>query len=144
MSKYISFIILSIFFIGITSVSISNADDIPATTVDGRRVILHDNGTWEFADFAEPVEFKEPEQAMEFVKNLPCSRGGTIEQYLTKKAEIPSIEDLGWHVHPIEDGFEVERILLFSQRVQSKYRWNVYKSGKVTPLNGKAIGITKE
>ncbi len=144
MFKYISIIILSIIFIVITSVSISSADDIPATTVEGRRVILHDNGTWEFTDFAEPVELTEPKQAVEFVKNQPCSRGGTIDQYLTNKAEIPSIEDLGWKVYPKEDGFEVERLLLFSQKVQSKYIWHVYKTGKVTPLNGKAIGITKE
>ena len=144
MFKYISVIILSIFFIEIISVSISSADDIPATTVDGRGVVLHDNGTWEFADFVEPVELTEPKQAVEFVKNLSCSRGGTIDQYLTNKAEIPSIEDLGWKGHPKEDGFAVVRLLLFNQKIQSKYIWHVYKMGKVTPLNGKAIGITKE
>ena len=144
MSKYISVIILSIFFIEITSLSISYADDIPATTEDGRGVILHENGTWEFADFAKPVELKGWEQAEEFVKNLPCSRWGTVDQYLTKKAESPAVEDLGWSVYPKEDGFEVERLFLISQRIQAKYRWHVYKTGKVTPLNGKAIGITKE
>ncbi|MHC4270009.1 MAG: hypothetical protein ACYSTS_16315 [Planctomycetota bacterium] len=120
------------------------ADDIPATTVDGRGVILHEDGTWEFADFAEPVELKRSEQAEEFVKNLPCSRGGTIGQYLTRKVETPSVEDLGWHVYPKEEGFEVERILLVRQKIQSKYKWYVYKTGKATPLNGKSIGITKE
>ena len=144
MSKYISVIILSIFFIEITSLSISYADDIPATTEDGRGVILHENGTWEFADFAKPVELKGWEQAEEFVKNLPCSRWGTVDQYLTKKAESPAVEDLGWSVYPKEDGFEVERILLTRQKIESKYRWHIYKSGKVKPLNAKAIGITKE
>ncbi len=144
MCKYISVIILCIFFTKITSVSVSYANDIPATTVDGRGVILHDNGTWEFANFAEPAELKGSEQAEEFVKNLPCSRGGTIDQYLTKKAEISSIEDLGWHVHLKEDGFEVERLLFINQKIKSKYRWHVYKTGIATPLNGKAIGITKE
>ncbi len=144
MNKYISVIVLSIIFTTITSVSISFADDIPATTVDGRGVILHDNGTWEFSDFAGPVELKEPEQAVAFVKNLPCSRGATVDQYLTNKAEIPTIEDLGWNVYPKEDGFEVERSLLFNQKIKSKYIWHVYKTGKVTPLNGKAIGISKE
>ncbi len=143
MSKYISAIIFSIFFIIITSATISCADDITAITEDGRGVILHDDGTWEFADFAKPVELKE-EQAEAFVKNLPCSRGGTVDQFLTKKAEIPSVEDLGWHVYPKEDGFEVVRLLLTRQKIESKYRWHVYKTGKVKPLNGKAIGITKE
>ena len=143
MSKYISVIILSIFFMSIISSSISYANDTSAITEDGKGVILHDDGTWEFADFSKPVELKE-EQAEAFVKNLPCSRGGTVDQFLTKKAEIPSVEDLGWHVHPKEDGFEVERLLLTRQKIESKYRWHVYKSGKVKPLNAKAIGITKE
>ena len=106
-------------------------------------MILHDDGTWEFADFEKPGELKE-EQAEAFVKNLSCSRGGTVDQFLTKKAEIPSVEDLGWHVYPKEDGFEVVRLLLTRQKIESKYRWHVYKTGKAKPLNGKAIGITKE
>ena len=143
MSKYISVIILSIFFIITISATVSCANDTSAITENGRGVILHDDGTWEFADFSKPVELKE-EQAEAFVKNLPCSRGGTVDRFLTKKAEIPSIEDLGWNVYPKEDGFEVERVLLTRQKIESKYRWHVYKSGKVKPLNAKAIGITKE
>ena len=143
MSKYISVIILSIFFMSIISSSISYANDTSAITEDGKGVILHDDGTWEFADFAKPVELR-GEQAEAFVKNLPCSRGGTVDQFLTKKAEIPSVEDLGWRVYPKEGGFEVERLLLTRQKIESKYRWHVYKSGKVKSLNNKAIGITKE
>jgi len=144
MSKYISVIILSIFFIIIISATVSCADDTTAITEDGRGVILHDDGTWDFDGISKPVELNEEEQAVEFVKNLPCSRWGTIDQYLTKKAEISSVEDLGWKVYPKEDGFEVERLLLIRQKIESKYRWHVYKTGKVKPLNGKAIGITKE
>jgi hypothetical protein len=143
MSKHISVIILSIFFIIITSATVSCADNISAITEDGRGVILHDDGTWEFADFAKPVELKK-EQAEAFVKNLPCSRGGTVDRFLTKKAEISSVEDLGWKVYPKENGFEVVRLLLTRQKILSKYRWHVYKTGKVKPLNNKAIGITKE
>ena len=143
MSKYISVIILSIFFIITISATVSCANDTSAITENGRGVILHDDGTWEFADFAKPVELKE-EQAEAFVKNLLCSRGGTVDQFLTKKAEIPSVEDLGWRVYPKEDGFDVERLLLTRHKIESKYRWHVYKSGKVKPLNNKAIGITKE
>mgnify|MGYP006413809731 CR=1 FL=1 len=143
MSKYISVIILSIFSMYIISATVSCADDIYAISEDGMGVILHDDGTWEFADFSKPIELNE-EQAEAFVKNLPCSRGGTVDRFLTKKAEIPSIEDLGWRVYPKEDGFEVERILLTRQKIESKYRWHIYKNGKVKPLNGKAKGITEE
>ena len=143
MSKYISVIMLSIFFMYIISSSISYANDTPATAVDGRGVTLHDDGTWEFTDSDKPVELN-ADQAEAFVKNLPCSRGGTVNQFLAKKVEIPSIEDLGWRVYPKEDGFEVERILLTRQKIESKYRWHIYKNGKVKPLNGKAKGITKE
>ncbi len=164
MSKYISVIILSIFFIEIISVTISCADDVSARTENGRGVILHgdgtweftdtikdgrdlilyNDGTWEFTDFAKPAELNEAEQAVEIVKNLQCSRWGTVDQFLTTKAEIPTVEDLGWKVHPKEDGFEVERILLIRQKIESKYRWHVYETGKAKPLNGRAIGITKE
>ncbi len=91
--------------------------------------------------FSEPVKWQ---QAEEIVKNLPCSQGGTVDQYLAKKAEIPAIEDLGWNVYPRKDGFEVERLLLLDQRMSLEYRWHVDKSGKAKPLNGKAIGITRE
>ncbi len=88
--------VLSLLFTFLAFSPISFADDIPARTQDGKDVILHEDGTWEFAEFADPFEVKGTEQAEEFVKHMQCSRGGTIDQYLTNKAEIPSIEDLGW------------------------------------------------
>ena len=91
-----------------------------------------------------PPEWEGWEQAEEIVKNLPCSEGGTVDQYLTKKAAIPAVEDLGWRVYPRKDGFEVERVLLVNQRLSAIYRWHVDKTGKATPVNGKAIGITKK
>ncbi len=138
MNKYILHFILSIFFIIIISATVSYADDISATTEDGSGVILHDDGTWESA------ELSEEERAVEIVKRLLCSRGGTVEQYLIRKIEISSVEDLGWKVYPMKDGFEVERSLLRKQKMLSKYKWYVNGFGNVKPLNGKAIGITKE
>ena len=138
MNKYILHFILSLFFIIITSATVSYADDISATTEDGRGVILHDDGTWESA------ELNEEERAVELVKRRLCSRGGTVEQYLIRKIEISSVEDLGWKVYPKKDGFEVERSLLRKQKILSKYKWYVSEFGNVKPLNGKAIGITKE
>jgi hypothetical protein len=163
-SKYISVIVLNIFFITIISATVSSANDISAATEDGRGVILHDDGTWEFTDttensrsiilyndgtwgftgFAKPAELNKGEQAEEIVKKLQCSRWGTIDEYLTKKAAISSVEDLGWKVYPKDDGFEVERTLLIRQKKESKYRWYVYETGKAKPLNGRAFGITKE
>lgn len=164
MSNYISVIIFSIFIIQITSTTVSCAENILATTEDGRGVILHDNGTWVFTDttedgrdiilhsdgtwefvaFVNPAELSEAEQAEEIVKNLECSRWGTVDEYLTKKAAIPSVVDLGWKVYSKEDGFEVERTLLIHQKMESKYIWHVYETGKAKPLNGRAVGITKE
>lgn len=165
MSKYISVNIISVFLVMIVSATVSCADDISARAEDGRSVILHDDGTWEFTDTikdgrdlilyndgtweftdsAKPVELSEIEQAEETIKNMECSRWGTVGQYLTKKAaDSSSIEDLGWKVYPKEDGFEVERILLTNRKIESKYRWHIYKNGKVKPLNSKAAGITKE
>lgn len=138
MSKYVSVTILNISLIIITSATVSYADDISATTEDGRGVILHDDGTW------ESVELSEEERAVEIVKRLLCSRGGTVEQYLIRKIEISSVEDLGWKVYPMKDGFEVERSLLRKQKILSRYKWYVNVFGNVKPLNGKAIGITKE
>ncbi|GJQ57221.1 MAG: hypothetical protein D8M57_16875 [Candidatus Scalindua sp. AMX11] len=135
--------ILTLIIISFALSSTSFADDISATAIDGRDVILHDNGTWEFTNLEEPAELSGPEQAEECVKNHPSSREGTVDYYLTKKIENKSVEDLGWQVSPVEDGFEVERLLLVSKKMKSKYRWHVNKTGKVTPLNIKASGITE-
>lgn len=91
---------------------------------------------------SEPAEWEGWEQAEDTVKNLPCTKGGTVDQYLTKKADIPAMEDLGWKVYPRENGFKVERLLLLSQTMSVIYRWHVDKTGKATPINGKAMGIT--
>lgn len=77
--------------------------------------------------------------------NTPSSKGGTIGQYLDKKAAIPAVDDFGWSTHPpteknnyhyIERAMEVSGMRLL-------YAWEVYPDGKVIPVNGKAIGITK-
>ena len=92
---------------------------------------------------AEP-EAIQWEDAEKIVKNLPCSKGGTVDQYLTKKAQVPAVEDLGWNVYPRKDGFEVERLLLLDQRMSLEYRWHVDLKGKASPVNGKAIGVTAQ
>ncbi|MBO1225488.1 MAG: hypothetical protein JYX80_13780 [Candidatus Scalindua sediminis] len=91
----------------------------------------------------DPAEWEGWEQAEETVKNLPCSKGGTVDQYLTKKAEVPAVEDLGWHVYPRKNGFEVERLLLLNQKMSLEYRWHVDLTGKVKAINNEAIGITR-
>ena len=77
------------------------------------------------------------------VKRLPCKKGGTVDEFLTKKAMAPVVEDLDWHTYPRGDGFEVERFLLLNNRMKLQYKWHVSFDGHVKPINGKAIGITK-
>ena len=93
--------------------------------------------------YSKPVEVNW-EQAEGIVKNLPCSKGGTVDQYLTKKAEIPAVEDMGWITKTLKNGFSVERLLLLNQTMSLWYRWHVDTTGKAKPVNGKAIDITKE
>ena len=88
-----------------------------------------------------PPEWDGWEEAEETVKNLPCSEGGTVDQYLTRKAAIPAVEDLGWTTSSWKDGFYVERLLLLDQTMPMRYRWHVDLKGKVKPVNGKAMGI---
>ena len=98
MSKYVSVIILSTFFIITISATVSCADDISAITEDGRGVILHDDGTWEFADttensrsiilyndgnwefasFAKPAELNEGEQAEAIVLETCHAQEGAL------------------------------------------------------------------
>lgn len=77
------------------------------------------------------------------VKRLPCKKGGTVDEYSTKKAMVKAVEDLDWHTYPREDGFEVERFLLLNNRMKLLYKWHVSFDGHVKPINGKAIGITE-
>jgi len=84
------------------------------------------------------------EEAEGIVKNLPCSKGGTVDAFLNSKAAIPAVEDLGWMVYPRDYGFEVERLMLLNGTMRLSYKWSVDKhTGKANPINGKAIGITR-
>jgi hypothetical protein len=83
-------------------------------------------------------------EAKEIVKNLPCSKGGTIDAYLSQKALVPAVDDLGWKTYPREDGFEIERLmLLMSNKIMKlSYKWHVSFDGKVHPISGKAMDLT--
>lgn len=82
--------------------------------------------------------------AKQIVKELPCSKGGKIEQYLNKKASLPIVDDLGWKAYPREDGFEIERLMLLmtDKIMRLSYKWHVSFNGKVQPINGKAMDLT--
>lgn len=90
---------------------------------------------------AEKISYIEAKQ---IVKQLPCSKGGTIDDFLNKKALIPAIDDLGWKAYPRKDGFEIERLMLLTANniMQLKYQWHVSFAGEVRPINGKAMGLT--
>lgn len=99
-----------------------------------------------------PEKYKSPEEEQQYkdaynaeqnVKNLPAQKGGTVDEYLTKKASIPAIEDLGWSTYPDTDGgFRVERWMLLDT-MKLIYRWQVNPDGSIVPVNGKAIDVTK-
>ncbi|NOG83806.1 MAG: hypothetical protein D8M57_13025 [Candidatus Scalindua sp. AMX11] len=83
------------------------------------------------------------DEAQNKVKNLPCKTGGTVDEHLTKKADIPAMDDMGWSAYPLDDGaFHVERFMILSDRMRLIYRWHVDTQGNVTAVNGKAKSIT--
>ena len=93
--------------------------------------------------YADEISYVEAKQ---IVKNLPCSKGGTIDVYLNKKASTPAVDDLGWKAYPREDGFEIERLMLLMSNkiIKLSYKWHVSFDGNARPINGKAMGLTPE
>jgi|LGOV01.1.fsa_nt_gb hypothetical protein len=87
--------------------------------------------------------YKDAYEAELKVETLPSINGGTVGEYLDKKAATPAIEDLGWSTTPYRGRFEVERRMLLNNSMQLIYRWQVKPDGTVIPVNGKAISITK-
>jgi hypothetical protein len=86
---------------------------------------------------------KDRVEAESRVKELPCSQGGTVQEYLDRQVSNPSVEDHGWSATPFEGGFEVERLVLLFGTKELKYRWRVTSDGKIIAVNGKAVSITK-
>lgn len=82
------------------------------------------------------------EVARKMVMDLPCVKGGTVDQFLNAKAEPKAVDDLGWKVYPRDYGYEVERLMLVGGTMLS-YKWSVDKNTlKIKALNGKAIDLT--
>ncbi|MFZ0610736.1 MAG: hypothetical protein WAM73_00715 [Desulfobacterales bacterium] len=77
------------------------------------------------------------------VKRLPCSQGGTVNEYLDQQGSNPSVEDHGWSTTPVDEGFEVERLMILLGTKELTYRWRVTPDGKIRAVNGKALSITK-
>ena len=89
--------------------------------------------------------YKDSYEAEKIVKYLPCSKGGTLDQYFSKKPK-PPLEDLGWNEFPGENGVDVVRTFLLnpSESLETlEYKWHVDSTGKVKAINDEAIGITK-
>jgi len=95
-----------------------------------------------FKSTAAEELYKKGYEAEQKVKRLPSSKGGTVDQFLDNKANVPAVEDLGWTTRPYQGGFKVERVLLLG-KMKLIYRWSVDSNGTVKAVNGKAIGITK-
>ncbi|MCP4259081.1 MAG: hypothetical protein GY774_16470 [Planctomycetes bacterium] len=84
--------------------------------------------------------YKDSYEAEEIVKNLPCSKGGTLDQYFSKNRH-PQLEDLGWNEFTGENGVDVVREFLGQTKIL-EYKWHVDKTGKAKAINAEAIGIT--
>lgn len=82
------------------------------------------------------------QRAEQFVKQSPCTYGGTIDSYLNKISKKKGVTDMEWRVFPDNDGFRVERWLSFDSGLITKYNWFVDLSGNVKPTNGKSMGLT--
>lgn len=84
-------------------------------------------------------------EAMQIVKNSPCSKGGTIDSHLRKKTRVPAVKDMGWSVQRSGNQFIVKKTIHIGNfSSHTIYRWAVDTKGIVKPINGYAIGITKE
>jgi tetratricopeptide (TPR) repeat protein len=89
--------------------------------------------------------YKDSYEAEKAVKNLQCSKGGTLNQYFSKIPKAP-LDDLGWNVFQAEAGIDVVRTFLLnpSESLETlEYKWNVDPTGKVRAINEEARGITK-
>lgn len=80
------------------------------------------------------------------VRSLPCSKGGTLDEYFSKNLKSPA-DDLGWNEFEVDNGYDVVRTIIinpYKSLATLKYKWHVDPSGKVTPLNSEAISITSQ
>lgn len=77
------------------------------------------------------------------VKMLPSRHGDTVDSYLTNMTRIPAAADLGWQVKAIEDGYEVERLILIKDSKTLHYKWKVTHTGETSPVNDRAKALMK-
>ncbi len=84
------------------------------------------------------------EKALDLVKNTTSTEGGSLDSYFENKGGKGVVMDLGWKVYPRLNGaFEVERLMLLKEKSPTSYKWMVDRNGKITPMNGKALGVTR-
>jgi hypothetical protein len=82
-------------------------------------------------------------QALDLVKNQASTEGGTLDAYFENQKQKAKL-DLGWKVYPRQNGaFEVERLMLLNEKSPTSFKWVVDRGGKIKPINGKAIGVTR-
>ncbi len=82
-------------------------------------------------------------QALDLVKNQASTEGGSLDDYFAKQTKQAKL-DLGWKVYPRQNGaFEVERLMLLNEKSPTSFKWVVDRDGKIKPINGKAMGVTR-
>lgn len=139
MKPYIVNILCAIAF-GVLTVIPAAADDYNYKDEQGYKDYLALPDSYKSPAIEEMYKFEY--EAQHKVKILPCVKGGTIGQYLDKKASVSAIDDLGWSSSQHSGGIEVERRMLLGT-MKLIYLWNIDLNGRVTAINGKAIGITR-
>ena len=112
-------------------------------TVDGQGGQKMKPDNLSFISLAMEKMDKDRVEAESRVKKLPCSQGGTVQEYLDKQVSNPSVEDHGWSTTPFDGGFEVERLMLLLGKNELKYRWRVTSDGEILAVNAKAVSLTK-
>lgn len=82
-------------------------------------------------------------KALDLVRNQMSTEGGNLDDYFVKAGKQAKL-DLGWKVYPrLKGAFEVERLMLLNEKSPTSYKWMVDRTGKITPMNGKALGATR-
>jgi hypothetical protein len=91
------------------------------------------------------AEFEAGLEAQSKVRQLSCTHGGTVGEYLEKKVSKPTVEDTEWYATriPNKDAFEFIWRIYLKNKSEEYYSWRVNPDGTITAESEAAISITK-
>ena len=83
--------------------------------------------------------------AIGIVKAYPSKQGPLLGEYLTQKFSVPARRELGWSATKTGDDWIVEySVQVSGLNNPTIYRWRVTSAHDVTPVNGHAMGVTRQ